>query len=59
MTWRRALVAVALGTIRNPGLTRATALDMNGMPAGAVALKRSAAQVEFRFPVGAMYAVLR
>ncbi len=46
-------------TIRNPGLTRATALDMNGMPLAAVALKRSAAQVEFGFPVGAMYVVLR
>ncbi|CAM5793190.1 hypothetical protein [Rhizobacter fulvus] len=46
-------------TIRNPALTRATALDMNGMPVAAVALKRNEAQVEFRFPVGTMYVVLR
>ncbi len=44
--------------IRNPGLTRATALDMNGMPAAAIALKRGDTTVEFRFPVGAMYVVL-
>ena len=46
-------------TIRNPGLTSATVLDMNGMAVGTVPLTRSAKQVEFRFPASAMYVVLR
>jgi hypothetical protein len=55
--WRveNAQLEVAL---RNPGLTRATALDMNGMAAATVALKRGDTTVEFRFPVGAMYVLL-
>ncbi|HWH81088.1 MAG TPA: hypothetical protein VNU71_02510 [Burkholderiaceae bacterium] len=46
-------------TIRNPALTTATVLDMNGMPAGTVPLTRSDKQVAFRFPAEAMYVVLR
>ena len=45
--------------IRNPGLTTATVLDMNGMAAGTVPLERSATQVDFRFPAAAMYVLLR
>jgi hypothetical protein len=45
--------------VKNPGLTRATALDMNGMATGPVALTRDASQVAFRFPSAAMYVVLR
>lgn len=45
--------------IRNPGLSRATVLDMNGMPAGALPLERSSTQVAFRFPAAAMYVLLR
>ncbi|MES1161582.1 MAG: hypothetical protein ABUL50_00800, partial [Rhizobacter sp.] len=45
--------------IKNPHLTSATALDMNGMASGPVALKREGAQVSFRFPAAAMYVVLR
>lgn len=45
--------------IRNPGLSRATVLDMNGMPAGALPLERSSTQVAFRFPGAAMYVLLR
>ena len=45
--------------IRNPGLTSATVLDMNGMPVKTLPLKRSATQVEFSFPDSAMYVVLR
>ena len=45
--------------IRNPGLSSATVLDMNGMPAGTVPLERSATQVDFRFPTAAMYVLLR
>jgi hypothetical protein len=46
-------------TIRNPGLSSATVLDMNGMATGTVPLKRSATGVEFRFPGAAMYVLLR
>jgi len=46
-------------TIRNPGLTSATVLDMNGMPAGTLPLQRTTGQVEFRFPAAAMYVLLR
>jgi hypothetical protein len=45
--------------IRNPALTSATALDMNGMPIATLPLRRSATQVEFRFPAAAMYVLLR
>ena len=45
--------------IKNPHLTSATVLDMNGMASGPVALKRDGAQVSFRFPGAAMYVVLR
>lgn len=46
-------------SINNPGLTRATVLDMNGMPTASVPLQRSSAQVSFRFPDSAMYVVLQ
>jgi hypothetical protein len=45
--------------VRNPGITSATVLDMNGMPAGTVPLARSATEVTFRFPAAAMYVLLR
>jgi len=45
--------------IKNPLLTSATVLDMNGMPVGTVPLTRDAASVAFRFPPAAMYVVLR
>jgi hypothetical protein len=45
--------------IRNPGLSSATVLDMNGMPLATLPLERSSAQVAFRFPGAAMYVVLR
>jgi len=44
--------------VKNAILTRATALDMNGMASGPVALTRAGAQVSFRFPSAAMYVVL-
>ena len=46
-------------SIKNPHLSSATALDMNGMASGPVVLKRDGAQVSFRFPGDAMYVVLR
>ncbi|MGV3616241.1 MAG: hypothetical protein ACO1SV_12980 [Fimbriimonas sp.] len=46
-------------TIRNPKLRTATVLDINGSPAGTVALTRNAKAVNFRFPKNAMYVVLR
>ncbi|HKX43518.1 MAG TPA: hypothetical protein VJO99_20325 [Burkholderiaceae bacterium] len=46
-------------SVRNPGLTSGTVLDMNGMAVATLALKRSATQVEFSFPESAMYVVLR
>lgn len=45
-------------SVNNPSLTRATVLDMNGMPVASVPLQRSSAQVSFRFPDNAMYVVL-
>jgi len=56
--WRVENAALEVA-VRNPTLTRATALDMNGMPVGSVPLKRGTDQVEFRFPAGTMYVVLR
>jgi G:T/U-mismatch repair DNA glycosylase len=46
-------------SVRNPGLRRATALDMNGMPVAEVPLQRQADAVSLRFPPGVMYVVLR
>ena len=46
-------------SVRNPGLTSATVLDMNGMAVSTVPLKRYSTQVEFSFPESAMYVVLR
>ena len=51
--------AVLEVTLRNPGLTTATVLDMNGMPAGEVPLRRAGGEVSLRFPPAAMYVVLR
>jgi hypothetical protein len=45
--------------VKNPLLTQATVLDMNGMPTGTVPLTRAATSVAFRFPPAAMYVVLR
>ena len=46
-------------SLRNPGLRRATVLDMNGMPVAELALQRDADGVRLRFPAGSMYVVLR
>ena len=46
-------------SLRNPGLRRATALDMNGMPVAEVPLQRDKDGVRLRFPAGSMYVVLR
>jgi hypothetical protein len=45
--------------VRNPGLTTATALDPNGMPAGEVALEKVDGGVRLAFPADAMYVVLQ
>ena len=45
-------------SIHNPHLTRATALDMNGMPLETLTLEHTAQGVSFRFPHSAMYVVL-
>jgi len=46
-------------TVRNPGLTKATVLDMNGNAAGIIPTKKSTPGLSFRFPTGAMYVVLQ
>ena len=46
-------------SVRNPALREAVVLDMNGMPAGTVPLRRSAEGVSFSFPERAMYVILR
>ena len=46
-------------SLRNPGLRRATALDMNGMPVAELPLQRDKDGVRLRFPAGSMYVVLR
>ena len=46
-------------TINNPSLTRATVLDMNGMPAGELPIERGPFGVTLAFPANAMYVVLR
>ena len=51
--------AVLEVTLRNPALTSATVLDMNGMPVGEVPLRRDGTGVSLRFPSAAMYVVLR
>jgi len=45
--------------VKNPRITSATALDMNGMATGPVPLRRTAGEVGFSFPTSAMYVVLR
>ena len=45
--------------IKNPKLTTAIALDMNGMPVAELLLKRSATEIAFSFPASAIYVVLR
>jgi hypothetical protein len=46
-------------TVRNPALRSATVLDMNGVPAGDLPLRRDGASVAFDFPASAMYVLLR
>lgn len=46
-------------TVRNPKLSSATVLDMNGLPAGTVPLDRSEGAVSFAFPATAMHVLLR
>lgn len=46
-------------SLRNPGLRRATTLDMNGMPVAELPLQRDKDGVRLRFPAGSMYVVLR
>lgn len=50
----RADVTIAL---RNTGLTKAAALDPNGYPKQALAVTRTAAGIEIRFPEDALYVV--
>ena len=45
-------------TVNNPGLSKATVLDMNGNAAGDVPLQKTASGVSFKFPDKAMYVVL-
>ena len=45
-------------TIRNTGLKKATALDMNGNAAGSVALDRNHGNVSLKFPAATMYLIL-
>lgn len=44
--------------VKNPGLKKATVLDMNGNAAGSVALQKVDGGVRFKFPENAMYVVL-
>jgi hypothetical protein len=44
-------------TLRNAGLTKAAALDPNGYPKQALAVTRTAAGIEIRFPEDALYVV--
>jgi hypothetical protein len=46
-------------SLRNPSLREAVVLDMNGMPAGTLPLRRSVEGVSFSFPERAMYVILR
>jgi hypothetical protein len=45
--------------IANPNLSKATALDVSGNPAGGVSLTRSGQQVRLTFPDSALYVVLQ
>lgn len=45
--------------IQNSDLSKATVLDMNGMPAGNVSLKRAGSAIRLDFPKDAMYVVLQ
>ncbi|NEO32984.1 MAG: hypothetical protein F6K36_21685 [Symploca sp. SIO3C6] len=45
-------------TINNPGITKATVLDMNGLDRGEVELKRDGVKVSFRMPADAKYLIL-
>ena len=45
-------------TIRNTGLKKATALDMNGNATGNVALDRNTGNVSLKFPAATMYLIL-
>jgi hypothetical protein len=45
--------------LRNTLLRSATALDMNGMPMGDVAVRREAGTLHLRFPPATMYVVVR
>lgn len=55
--WRIVNNALTL-TIRNPTLTTATVLDMNGMAQKTVPLKRDAQTVQLEFPKDAKYVLL-
>jgi hypothetical protein len=45
--------------VRNPALTKAQALDINGLPTGApLAVERIAGGIRLRLPATAMYTVL-
>jgi hypothetical protein len=46
-------------TVDNPRLTRATALDPNGYPAGEVHVGKSADKIQFSLPKDAMYLILQ
>jgi hypothetical protein len=55
--WRMTSASAAL-TIKNRHLTKATRLDANGYPAGAVEATRKAGALRFAFPSGALWVVL-
>ena len=46
-------------TVRNPSLKRATALDVNGNPRGAVSAQTTSSGLKLALPRDAMYIVLR
>lgn len=45
-------------TVNNPGVTKGTALDMNGNGAGDVPLEKIASGIRFKFPDKTMYVIL-
>ena len=55
--WRIDRVEARL-TVRNPGLSRATALDANGMAAGPVAVSRRDGALTVELPTDVLYVVL-
>jgi hypothetical protein len=55
----RVVSAQTLIDVANPGLTRATVLDMNGRAIDDLGITRSPSGISFAFPTNAMYVLLR